>query len=379
MRAIEVICGSRLSKAALALVSIVCLAAVLGLTIGARGSRGAVAAPALTFRIGHFQCYSVDPGSTFKQRTVVLVDQFGKSKAVVSQLKSLCTPVRKNGSVVLNRTAHLACYPIASRPAFRPRQVAITNQFEKTTRVVVVRPFQLCVPSGKTVLPGPEPRPAKGLGHYQCYLVKPLRQLKPRRVGLVDQFGKSAPTVVRMVSLCAPVRKNASPLFDKRDHLACYQLRSAQQFHPRRVEIVNQFGRARLVVVQPQTLCLPSLKRLVVARPDLTVSIPSTRTQVSCPTGGGSCITTRDFTVSNIGSANVTTPFDVLVKADPGQSKAITVPSLAAGASVSLTVQLGPDGNCYDPDCTVVVEADSADVVAESNESNNTATRTDLG
>ena len=88
---------------------------------------------------------------------------------------------------------------------------------------------------------------------------------------------------------------------------------------------------------------------------------------------------TRDFTVTNASSVNVLTPFTVLVQADPGQKTTLTVPSLAAGASVPLTANLGPDNNCYDPDCTVSVTVDSGNAVAEANETNNTATRTDLG
>jgi hypothetical protein len=350
----------------------------LAAALGIRASDRATAAPLLAFRLDHFECYRVDPGGAFKPRTAALVDQFGRSKSLVSQLTTLCAPVRKNKGPVRNRRAHLACYPIQRRtPAFRSRRVTITNQFEKGTRLVVARPTQLCLPSGKSILPGPSPNPVKRLDHYQCYSVKPLRRLRPRRVLLVDQFGKSRPTVVRMVSLCAPVRKNKVRVRNKRDHLVCYQLRSAQSFHPRRAAIANQFGKARLVAVSPQTLCLPSLKRLI--RPDLTVSIPNTRTQVSCPGGGGTCITKRDFTVTNASSVGVLTPFTVLVQADPGQTTTLTVPGLAAGASIPLTAQLGPDGNCYDPDCTVSVTVDSGNAVAEANEANNTATRTDLG
>jgi hypothetical protein len=376
-RATEFLCGSRLLWATLALG----LGAAVGMTltgvVGARAGHGATASRALTFRVNHFQCYGVDPGSGFKSRTVTLVDQFGRSKAVASQLTSLCAPVRKNGSVVRNARAHLVCYPITRKPAFRSRRVAITNQFEKATRLVVARPVQLCLPSGKAVLPGSSPRRVKGLDHYQCYVVKPLRKLRERRVTLVDQFGKSRPAVVRMVSLCAPVRKNKVVVRNKRDHLVCYQLHTAQPFRPRHVSIANQFGKADLTVVSPRTLCLPSLKRLL--RPDLTVSIPNTRTQVSCPGGGGTCITTRDFTVTNAGPVNVVTPFTVLVEADPSQTTTLTVPGLAAGASVPLTAQLGPAGNCYDPDCTVTVTVDSGNTVAEANETNNTATRTDPG
>jgi CARDB len=377
-RATESVCGSRLFGATLALA----LGTVLGVTLvavlGAQASRKATSSGELSFRINHFQCYGVDPGSGFKPRAVTLVDQFGRSKAVASQLTALCAPVRKNGGAVRNARAHLVCYPIKSKPAFRSRKVVITNQFEKGTRLVVVRPNQLCVPTGKAVLPGLSPKPVKGLDHYQCYVVKPTRKLRERRVSLLDQFGKSRPIVVRMVSLCTPVRKNTVPIRNKRDHLVCYQLRSRQTFRARHVGIVNQFGKGELTVVSPERLCLPSLKRLN-ELPDLTVSIPNTRTQVSCPGGGGTCITTRDFIVTNASSVNVVTPFAVLVQADPGQKTTLSVPSLAAGASVTLSANLGPDNNCYDPDCTVSVTVDSGSAVAEANETNNVATRTDPG
>jgi subtilase family serine protease len=38
-----------------------------------------------------------------------------------------------------------------------------------------------------------------------------------------------------------------------------------------------------------------------------------------------------------------------------------------------------PSGNCYDPDCTVVAQVDSTNAITESNEGNNSDTRTDLG
>ena len=378
-RAIEIVCGSRLLRATLAFALAAVAAAAITASVRTPAGRSAPGEAAISFRLDHFQCYRVDPGAPLGRRIVTLVDQFAKSRAVVSPMTTLCAPVRKNGGAIRNRLAHLACYPITSKPAFRSRRATITNQFEKGTALIVVRPFQLCLPSGKTILPGPSPRPVKGLDHYQCYLVKPTRALRPRRVVLVDQFGKSRPTVVRLRSLCAPTRKNAVLARNKRDHLACYELRPSEPFRVRRAAIVNQFEHNQVTVVSPQTLCLPSLKRVVNPRPDLMVTIPNTRTLVSCPTGSGSCITTRDFVVTNAGSANVTTAFDVLIQADPAQKTTITVPALAAGASLTLTASLGPDGNCYDPDCTVSVTVDSANVIVESNETNNTATRTDLG
>jgi subtilase family serine protease len=62
-----------------------------------------------------------------------------------------------------------------------------------------------------------------------------------------------------------------------------------------------------------------------------------------------------------------------------GPSKTITVSGLAGGESASFSQALPPDGNCFDPDCTVKVTVDSGNAVVESNEANNVATATLLG
>lgn len=114
-------------------------------------------------------------------------------------------------------------------------------------------------------------------------------------------------------------------------------------------------------------------------KPDLTVAIDkSAAIPVSCPGGQGTCITTVNFTVTNIGTASAGS-FDVLVQADPGlsQTKTVTVAAgLAAGASASFSENLGPGDNCYDPNCTVQVTVDSGNAVVESNEGNNVDTFT---
>ena len=112
---------------------------------------------------------------------------------------------------------------------------------------------------------------------------------------------------------------------------------------------------------------------------DLTVSIPADGVDVSCPNGGGSCVTTVTFTVTNQGKGNLSERFDVLVAADPGEQRVVTLPGIAAGASEVRTTQLGPGGNCYDPDCSVRVETDPDGRVPELNERNNVATWYQLG
>lgn len=368
-RATVNLCGLRLRT----LVALLCVgSAVLAAAVPGDAKE---AAPS-QFRLDHFQCYRVDPTSPFRTQSVTLTDQFGRSRAAVLRLFNLCAPVAKNKVRPRNRTAHLACY-ILRRQSFRSRRVVVSNQFERAGRLVVVRASELCLPSGKELEPGPRPQPVTGLDHYQCYAVKPLTRPRVRAPVLADQFGRSRPAVVAAVRLCAPVRKNSSAPRNRRDHVTCYSLRPTSVFQPRRVAIANQFGASRLVVFRPEWLCVPSTKRVL--RPDLTVSIANAMIPVTCPGGFGTCVTTVNFTITNPSAVPVTTPFQVLIEADPRQSKTITVAGLGAGASQSFSENLGPAGNCYDPDCTVQVTVDTGNTVAESNEGNNSATRTDLG
>jgi hypothetical protein len=211
--------------------------------------------------VNHFQCYRVDPGGTFTPKTVVLSTQFGTVKAVPSQFQTLCAPVRKNNSEVVNARAHLACYPIKA-PPFTPRKVFVTNQFETAAPLVVVAPKTLCVPSGKSIVPAPPPPLVKGLDNYECFSVKPQQTPHVKPVTLVDQFGKSVAAIGLPVALCAPARKDNEPVYNRVTHLVCYAITARPALVPRHVTIRNSFGTATGTVFARQTLCLPSTKKL---------------------------------------------------------------------------------------------------------------------
>ncbi|GAF75217.1 unnamed protein product, partial [marine sediment metagenome] len=86
----------------------------------------------------------------------------------------------------------------------------------------------------------------------------------------------------------------------------------------------------------------------------------------------GLCTTTVTFTIANTGTVDAG-PFKVLVQADPGlaQQGTVSVVSLAAGATTTLTITLPAGGNCFDSDCTICITVDSDNEVIESNEGNN--------
>jgi hypothetical protein len=228
--------------------------------------------------IGHFKCYVVTPTTTSSRR-IVLTDQFGKRSSTAGKRQLLCNPASKNGGRIMNATAHLLCYATTDRgAAFKTRQVRVANQFG-TKLVTVVKPTSLCVPSLKRrsrVRPPSGANPSLKLDHFRCYAVK--EQPSPRTVTVRDQFRKRTTKVVRLTTLCNPVRKvrrgAVSKIRRPAAHLVCYSITEpltvAQRVGgPIRVVVRNQFERrARLTARRAHSLCLPSLKQdLPIARP----------------------------------------------------------------------------------------------------------------
>jgi hypothetical protein len=108
--------------------------------------------------IDHFKCYQAKDlkNPKFVATTVALSDQFGVNDGNFDvKIPSLfCNPADKNAEGILNPADHLACYKVKGPKLSkndRPK-VVVTNQFG-TLEVEVQKPFLLCVPSTKTVLP----------------------------------------------------------------------------------------------------------------------------------------------------------------------------------------------------------------------------------
>ncbi len=112
--------------------------------------------------------------------------------------------------------------------------------------------------------------------------------------------------------------------------------------------------------------------------PDLVVTVRTL--SVSCPGGPGTCTTTVRYTVDNIGRT-ASAGFDLSVQADPDlgvESVASTGP-VFPGKPRTLSTRVGPDGDCFDPDCSVRVAVDPEDLVIETNDRNNVDTLTVVG
>jgi hypothetical protein len=108
---------------------------------------------------------------------------------------------------------------------------------------------------------GPNP-PGIKLDHYQCYRLSPVTKFKQQKVKLTDQFGTSEAVIVREQFLCAPVEKNGGEIINKQDHLVCYVVTGGKDAR-KKVEIVNQFGKAVLQLGGTVQVCVPSLKKVL--------------------------------------------------------------------------------------------------------------------
>lgn len=109
------------------------------------------------------------------------------------------------------------------------------------------------------------------LDHYLCYTVKTTpgtpKFERPAPVTLKDQFEEVTAEVLKPVSLCTPVDKNAEGIVDQATHLEGYQIKQPKAARVRGLEVENQFNpvlNGVLVVntTQPDRLLVPTAKSL---------------------------------------------------------------------------------------------------------------------
>jgi hypothetical protein len=116
-------------------------------------------APAFAqFNLDHYKCYKAKDlkNPKFAKTTVALADQFTVNDGNFEAKKPFlfCTPVDKNSEGIINAVDHLTCYKVKGPKLDKNDRpdVEVVNQLG-TVRLNAKKPFLLCVPSEKTVLP----------------------------------------------------------------------------------------------------------------------------------------------------------------------------------------------------------------------------------
>jgi hypothetical protein len=210
---------------------------------------------------------------------VTLEDQFGSATSTVRGQRELCNPASVDGSFVVGAdpTAHLTCYATRDRsttPKFRRVTVEVTNAFG-TQQLTLSKPFQLCVPSEKGVVPSPPTPSSLAIDHYRCYKANVRNDFvftPPTGVKISDQFESTTADVRpgNRLTFCNPVGKDGAPILDPATHLTCFRLLDPPSNPNIDVAVDNQLADGQLLTIRRGTassrVCLPSTK-MVVASP----------------------------------------------------------------------------------------------------------------
>jgi hypothetical protein len=204
-------------------------------------------------------------------------DQFqvasGEVTMNVVRPRLFCNPVNKNGEGIISPSTHLTCYATSLFTTFdrKRKKIAPTDQFGVLALDLRSRPSTFCVPS-LDITESQEPSagasssalvalPATDIDEYNLYRAKRTPRtprFKRRKVNLVDQWIDDDVELTRPARFGTPAKIKGSSYINEEAKLTCYQIRKAEKFKRRDVEILNEFGRERLTVRKPHMLCVPS-------------------------------------------------------------------------------------------------------------------------
>jgi hypothetical protein len=216
----------------------------------------------------------------FQKVDVTLRDQFittpNAVTATVKVHRQLCNPASVDGSFVAGAdpTAHLTCYATKDQkgtPRFKHVNVEVTNDFG-TQQLTLSKPFRLCVPSEKGIVPAAPTPSSLVIDHYRCYKAnfkKGFVFTPPTGKAITDQF-ESTTADVRFgnrLIFCNPVSKNGAPILDPANHLTCFRLLAGPSGFNINVAVDNQFGNDQRLTVRrtgaTSSVCLPSTKTVL--------------------------------------------------------------------------------------------------------------------
>src|SRR4029077_3006093 len=154
-----------------------------------------------------------------------------------------------------------------------------------TQQLTLSKPFRLCVPSEKGIVPAAPTPSSLQIDHYRCYKAnfkKGFTFTPPTGVSIADQFESTTADVRpgNRLIFCNPVSKNGAPILDPATHLTCFRLIEPPSDPNIDVAVDNQFGAGQRLTVRRQTaatsLCLPSSKTVLASTTSTTTTSTST-------------------------------------------------------------------------------------------------------
>jgi len=214
--------------------------------------------------VDHYECYKAKdlPGTTaFAPRTVTLADPIETKITRVMKPTQFCNPVGKDGSAILDPSAHLECYEIkdaAGQARFTPHNATVDNEFG-TQALRLKKSRRICVPTTQDGVAS-----ALHVDRFKCYTaVHPSGTPKFVQVTttLGDEFGTTVVNVHGPESVCTSVDQDGLGVRDPAASLQCYTIRRAAKqpgFVGQRVVTANEFGSEHMAALKPSTICVPA-------------------------------------------------------------------------------------------------------------------------
>jgi hypothetical protein len=296
--------------------------------VGTSLAAALLAAPVLVHAgpTGYMRCYEARRTKDTPKLvpvSVSLQDQFNSASSTVKVQRQLCNPSSVDGAFApgIDQTAHLTCYGTKDQsvtPKFKHVDVQVTNVFG-TQQLTLSKPFRLCVPSEKGIVPAAPTPSSLQIDHYRCYKAnfkKGFTFTPPTGVSIADQFESTTADVRpgNRLIFCNPVSKNGAPILDPATHLTCFRLIEPPSDPNIDVAVDNQFGAGQRLTVRRQTaatsLCLPSSKTVLASPTSTTTSTTSTTTTSTTTTTAPTTTTSTTTTTAPTTTTMISCQFE---------------------------------------------------------------------
>jgi hypothetical protein len=215
-----------------------------------------------------------------KGTTAALADAFTTGSVQVKKLKSVCTPVDKDGEGILDPEIHMARYQI--KESAKTEQTLVLRDQYGDHVMSTIKADSLLVPSSKSLTDVPV-LPTSDHDHYKCYKAKDVKKActdtmapcktdgecpdgtcdlgfpKGTMATLTDQLETDSVVEVKKPKLvCTPVDKNSEGIGDPAYYLVGYQMKGKKNVREG-IRLNSQFGVEAMSTKGDEYLFLPAL------------------------------------------------------------------------------------------------------------------------
>jgi hypothetical protein len=210
-------------------------------------------------QVGSVDAYSCANarGSSSADVSLEVGGELGEGTIDIGKAKSLCTATSLDGAAVANADARLACYRASSdrsQPFERPRTATLTSPL-LSSDITISALASVCLPAavdGSSL--------ATSISAKQCYRAAAAEDANVE-VAVSDELGERRMRLLRLESVCVPVRTAAHGVSDPAADLACFRARRArgeERFVSHDVSVATEIGTDSQTLRRDDRVCVPA-------------------------------------------------------------------------------------------------------------------------